>query len=110
MNSDAAVAAFAALSQPTRLAVLRLLLTTGPQGLAAGAVAERTGTVPSTLSHHLGLLERARLVRVRREGRFIFYAADPDGARELLAFVNALCCGETAPRGPSIPNRGIAAR
>lgn len=83
----AATLAFAALAQPTRLQALRLLLQSGPPGLTAGAIAERLGVVSSTLSHHLGQLERAGLVRARREGRFIYYAADPEAARRLLESV-----------------------
>lgn len=93
MQTLTAVAAFAALSQPTRLAAFRLLAGAGPQGLAAGEVAERLGVVASTLSHHLAVLERAGLVSTRRDGRFIYYAADRDGTRQLLAYVTEACGG-----------------
>lgn len=91
MQIPAAVAAFAALSQPTRLEVFRLLAASGTEGLPAGAIAERLGVVASTLSHHLGLLERAGLVCTRRAGRYVYYSADPDGVRRLLAFVAETC-------------------
>lgn len=83
--------AFAALSQQTRLEVFRLLAAAGPRGLTAGTIAERLGVVASTLSHHLGLLERAGLVRTRREGRFVYYATDFVGAQRLLDFVSEIC-------------------
>lgn len=110
MDSSIALAAFAALSQPTRLAAFRLLAAAGPRGLPAGVVADRLGTVSSTLSHHLGLLERAGLVRARREGRFVYYTVDPDGARQLLAFVTELCGREAARRGPAFLAGSVAAR
>lgn len=106
MDTAAAVAAFAALSQPTRLAVYRLLVDAGPQGLPAGTVAERLGVVASTLSHHLGLLERAGLACTRREGRFVYYAADPKGTRQLLDFVTATCGRIAAP--VAVPAAGMA--
>jgi len=100
MDTAATAAIFAALSQPTRLDVLRLLTAAGAQGLRAGAIADRLGVVASTLSHHLGQLENARLIRSRRQGRFVFYATDPEGARQLMADV-ALLCG--APRTEDRP-------
>ena len=106
MDTPTATAVFAALSQPTRLKAFRLLADAGPQGLAAGTVAERLGVVASTLSHHLGLLERAGLVRTRREGRFVYYAADPKGTRQLLDFVTAAC--RAVPGPVAVPPLGLA--
>lgn len=88
-----ATLAFAALSQPTRLEALRLLVRAGPEGLTAGTIADRLGVVSSTLSHHLAQLERAGLARARRQGRFVYYTADPDGTRRLLDCVSAACAG-----------------
>jgi len=90
-GSDFAAIAFAALSQPTRLEALRLLVRAGPDGLTAGTIAARLGVVSSTLSHHLAQLERAGLARARRQGRFVYYTADPDGTRRLLDCVTAAC-------------------
>lgn len=84
-----ATVAFAALSQPTRLAALHLLVQAGP--LTAGEIADRLGVVSSTLSHHLAQLERAGLARARRQGRFVYYAADQEGTRRLLDCVAAAC-------------------
>lgn len=97
MDTTAALAVFAALSQATRLEVFRLLVDAGPPGLAAGGIAERLGVVASTLSHHLGLLERAGLVRTRREGRFVYYAVDPKGTRQLLDFITTACEAVAGP-------------
>lgn len=92
MEINDAIGAFAALGHETRLAVFRLLVQAGPSGLAAGAVAEQAGVPPSTMSHHLGLLERAGLVRSWRVHRQIFYATDYEGTRKLLAFLLEDCC------------------
>jgi len=87
-----AVDALGALAHETRLAVFRMLVRAGPAGLIAGAVAERAGVPPSTMSHHLATLERAGLVRSERESRLIHYRADFAGMRRLLAFLMQDCC------------------
>jgi DNA-binding transcriptional ArsR family regulator len=92
LEQDAAVEALRALAQDTRLSVFRLLVKAGPDGMSAGEIAETVGSPPSTLSHHLGHLERAGLARSRRAGRMLFYAADYEGARRLLAFLMEDCC------------------
>lgn len=90
---DEAVAALAALAQETRLAVFRLLVRAGPEGVTAGAIADQAGVPPSTLSHHLAALERAGLVRSERESRLIRYRADYPGMRRLIDFLTHDCCG-----------------
>ncbi|WP_044559605.1 helix-turn-helix transcriptional regulator [Azospirillum sp. B4] len=92
MEPKAAIDAFAALAQETRLSVFRLLVQTGPNGLTAGDVAASVGVPASTLSHHLGILERAGLLRSWRMQRQIFYATDYEGTRRLLAFLMQDCC------------------
>lgn len=92
MEMNEAIGAFTALGHETRLTVFRLLVVAGPSGLAAGAVAEQAGVPPSTMSHHLGLLERAGLVRSWRVHRQIFYASDYEGTRKLLSFLMEDCC------------------
>lgn len=92
MEMNEAIGALTALGHETRLTVFRLLVQAGPSGLAAGAVAERAGVPPSTMSHHLGLLERAGLVRSWRVHRQIFYATDYEGTRKLLSFLMEDCC------------------
>jgi DNA-binding transcriptional ArsR family regulator len=93
METKDALSALAALAQETRLEVFRLLVRAGPSGLSAGAVAERVGVQPATLSFHLRELERAGLLTARRESRQIFYAPDILGMRALLAFLTEDCCG-----------------
>src|SRR6266851_2013888 len=86
MSSPHALAALAALGQPTRLAILRLLMRREPNGLAAGALADAIGCPHNTLSSHLGILARSGLVRGTRNGRSIIYRADVEGVRTLLVF------------------------
>lgn len=87
-----AVDALGALAHETRLAVFRMLVKAGPDGMIAGAIAEQQGVPPSTMSHHLATLERAGLVKSERESRLIHYRADYAGMRRLLMFLMQDCC------------------
>ena len=93
MNESDSLAALSALAHEHRLRVFRLLVRNGPGGLSAGDIAESLSLAPSSLSFHLGHLERAELIRSRREQRHIIYAADLDGMGRLLAFLTEDCCG-----------------
>lgn len=93
MEINKAVAAFAALSQSTRIDVFRLLIRSGRDGLAAGAIATRLDVKQNTLSANLSVLLKAGLIRNQREGRSIRYYADMDGLRTLLGFLLQDCCG-----------------
>jgi ArsR family transcriptional regulator, arsenate/arsenite/antimonite-responsive transcriptional repressor len=92
MEIKKAVAALEALAQETRLATFRALVHAGPQGLAAGALAEAVACPASTLSFHLKALSAAGLVRARQEGRFIYYSADFTRMSALLAYLTEHCC------------------
>ncbi len=92
MDDTAAIEAFGALAQDTRLAVFRLLVEAGPEGIPAGDLAKLVQVPHNTLSSHLGILARAALVIPRREGRSIFYAADFAGMRALIAYLVQDCC------------------
>jgi DNA-binding transcriptional ArsR family regulator len=92
MTGPHALSALAALGQPTRLAIFRLLMQREPEGLAAGSIAETIGCPHNTLSTHLGILVRAGLVRGARDGRSINYRADVDGMRALVGFLVTDCC------------------
>jgi len=87
------VQAFGALAQETRLGIYRLLVTAGPRGMAAGAIAEKLGLPPATLSFHLKELSRAGLANSRQDGRFIIYAANFDTMIALVSFLTENCCG-----------------
>lgn len=89
---DWAIDALAALAHETRLAVFRMLVKAGPDGMIAGAIAEQQAVPPSTMSHHLATLERAGLLLSTRESRLIHYRADYPGMRRLLVFLLQDCC------------------
>ena len=82
-----ALDAFGALSQATRLQMVRALVVAGPAGMAAGAVGDAVGASSSSASFHLAHLERAGLVTSRRESRSIIYAANYDGLSGLVEFL-----------------------
>jgi ArsR family transcriptional regulator len=92
METNDVVVALAALAQPTRLAVFRLLVEQGPTGLAAGEIASKLDIAPATLSFHFKELSRAGLVNTRQDGRFIYYAADFAAMNELIGFLTENCC------------------
>lgn len=93
MDKNNALDAFAALSQPTRLDAVRLLIKAGDAGMSAGDIGETLGVRQNTMSANLGVLSRSGLIRSTREGRSIRYFADMDGMRGLLAFLMEDCCG-----------------
>ena len=92
METSSAVTALSALAHPGRLEVFRLLVRTGPEGMAAGDIARATGSLANTLSANLNLLAAAGLVSSRRDGRSIIYSAGYDRMRDLLAFLMEDCC------------------
>ena len=93
MDKKDALAAFAALGQPTRLDIFRLLVRAGADGMLAGDMARTLDVRQNTLSANLSTLLQAGLVRNVREGRAVRYHADMDGMRGLLAFLLEDCCG-----------------
>jgi len=93
MQSTSVIRALAALAQEHRLAAFRLLVQAGPQGMAAGAIAERLGLPASSLSFHLAQLTHAGLVTSERHGRSIVYHADYTAMDGLLAYLTENCCG-----------------
>jgi DNA-binding transcriptional ArsR family regulator len=92
METKSVLAALAALSQEHRLAIFRLLIEHAPEGLSAGAVAERLSLAPATLSFHLKELSRAGLVASRQDGRFIWYRADIEAMSGLVGYLTENCC------------------
>jgi ArsR family transcriptional regulator, arsenate/arsenite/antimonite-responsive transcriptional repressor len=82
----------AALGQPSRLEIFRLLVRNESKGLSAGAIAEAIGCPHNTFSTHIAILARAGLVRGARGGRTITYRADLTGIRALIAFLVTDCC------------------
>jgi ArsR family transcriptional regulator len=87
-----AVAALAALAQENRLEIFRLLVQAGPEGMAAGQVAEKLSLAPNTLTFHFDRLRFAGLVTVRRDGRSMIYAARYEAMNGLVSFLTENCC------------------
>lgn len=94
MKSAGAVASLAALAHEHRLAIYRLLIKQGPDGLSAGMVGKRVGLSPSSLTFHLQSLQRAGLVRQLRVGRQLFYSADFSAMNDLVGYLTDECCVE----------------
>jgi ArsR family transcriptional regulator, arsenate/arsenite/antimonite-responsive transcriptional repressor len=92
METPNAVAALAALAQDNRLGIFRLLVQAGPEGMAAGQVADTLGLAPNTLTFHFDRLRFTGLVSVRREGRSMIYAARFDAMNDLISFLTENCC------------------
>lgn len=93
MEERQATLGFSALSQETRLRLMRLLAARGASGMPAGEIAALLGQAPSTLSFHLSALEQAGLVQSTRQGRQIIYAVRFAGLRALFSFLTETCCG-----------------
>jgi len=83
---------FAAMGAEPRLRIMQLLLTAHPQGLVVGDIQEELEIPASTLSHHLDKLKNEDLVKVRREGTFLWYAANTESLQEIINFLYAECC------------------
>jgi ArsR family transcriptional regulator len=83
---------FTAMGTEPRLRIMQLLLSAHPDGLVVGEIQNELGIPNSTLSHHLEKLKNEELVKVRREGTFLWYAANTGALEELLGFLYAECC------------------
>jgi ArsR family transcriptional regulator, arsenate/arsenite/antimonite-responsive transcriptional repressor len=87
------ITSLSALAQESRLAVFRLLVQAGPQGLVASKIGEQLGIPPSSLSFHLKELTHAGLITPKQDGRFVIYSANFSTMNALLAFLTENCCG-----------------
>jgi protein-tyrosine-phosphatase/DNA-binding transcriptional ArsR family regulator len=94
MDEKATIAALLALAQPTRLGVFKNLVRQGAEGLSAGEIAAQACVPHNTMSTHLGILQRAGLVKARRKSRSVIYAADLVGTMALLRFLLSDCLSE----------------
>src|SRR3990167_1988357 len=93
MKPAQVVKALAALAQPTRLAIYRLLVGRGQEGMGAGRVAEMLKVSPATLSFHFRTLSHAGLLDSRQDGRFVYYAANFTVMNGMVAYLTENCCG-----------------
>ena len=96
MKTTAAIDSLSALAHEHRLAIYRLLVQRGPDGLPAGVIGERVGLVPSSLTFHLQNLQRAGLITQRRESRQLFYSADFAVMNGLVSYLTENCCSDSA--------------
>jgi ArsR family transcriptional regulator, arsenate/arsenite/antimonite-responsive transcriptional repressor len=96
MKTTNVVDALGALAHEHRLAIYRLLVQRGPEGLPAGTIGERVGLVPSSLTFHLQNLQRAGLITQRRESRQLFYAADFAAMNDLVGYLTENCCSDSS--------------
>lgn len=107
MKTAAVIDALGALAHEYRLAIYRLLVEQGPAGLPAGAIGERVGLVPSSLTFHLQALQRAGLITQVRASRQLIYSADYSVMNGLVGYLTDKCCSadgegcETACAPPS---------
>lgn len=92
MEQDNAIEAFAALAQPSRMTIFRLLVRAGPGGLQVGEISRQLEIVASTLSGHLSILRRTGLLKATRHQREIHYAANLTVVNDLIGFLLADCC------------------
>src|ERR1700730_14678629 len=95
MKTRQVIEALGALAHEHRLAIYRLLVERGPEGLSAGVIAERIGLVPSSLTFHVQALQRSGLIPQRRVSRQVFYAADFEEMNALVGYLTENCCGQT---------------
>ncbi len=93
MHTKPAITALSALAQESRLAVFRLLVQAGPQGMPATRIAEELDIAPSSLSFHLKELTHSNLIVQTKAGRSLIYSANFNTMNELLGFLTENCCG-----------------
>ena len=92
MKSKDVIESLAALAQESRLAIFRMLVKRGPEGYTPTQIGEKLSVAPPTLSFHLKELQRAGLLDVRRDGRFLYYRANFSHMNQLIGFLTENCC------------------
>jgi DNA-binding transcriptional ArsR family regulator len=93
MDINAAILALGALAQEHRLALFRLLVQAGEDGMPAGAIAEKLGIPNSSLSFHLAQLREAGLISQERQHRSLIYRANYPAMNALVDYLTENCCG-----------------
>lgn len=89
---DNIAAAFAALGQPSRLRIVRLLLSAHPNGLPAGEIQKELGISAPTLSHHLDKLRQVGIVEATKDRQWIWYSVRSQALKYLIDFLFEECC------------------
>lgn len=110
MELKSAVAALSALAHEGRLAIFRMLVQAGPEGIAAGEIARRLDVPRNTLSSNLNILSNATLIDSRRESRSIIYTARYENMTELLEFLMQDCCGGSPEICAPLANLALTSR
>lgn len=110
MKTSHAVDALAALAQETRLNIFRLLVRHAPNGLPAGAIAQRLHLPNPTLSFHLNVLAATALIESHKNGRSISYSANLENVSRLTSFLMENCCGGRGGCGSPGEIRQLVAR
>jgi DNA-binding transcriptional ArsR family regulator len=105
MKTPAVIEALGALAHEHRLAIYRLLVQRGPEGLPAGTIGQRIGLLPSSLTFHLQNLQRAGLITQRRDSRQLIYSADFTVMNGLVGYLTENCCGNGGAEccAPALP-------
>lgn len=93
MDTKSTIVALAALAQESRLAIFRLLIQLGPEGLAATKIGAELGIAPSSMSFHLKELVHANLITARQDGRYVIYSGNFDAMNQVISFLTENCCG-----------------
>jgi ArsR family transcriptional regulator len=95
MKTSRIIDALGALAHEYRLAIYRLLVEQGPEGLPAGAIGSRIGLAPSSLTFHLQALQRAGLITAARASRQLIYSADFAVMNGLVGYLTENCCASS---------------
>jgi ArsR family transcriptional regulator, arsenate/arsenite/antimonite-responsive transcriptional repressor len=99
MKSTTAIVSLGALAQESRLAIFRLLVRRGPEGYTPTQIGDKLAVAAPTLSFHLKELQRAGLVDVRRDGRFLYYRPNISHMNRLISFLTENCCALASQEG-----------
>ena len=92
MKEENALTCIQALSNATRLRILRTLVAAGPEGMTAGEIADAVEATPSRASFHLSALAQTGLVRSTKAARSVIYAVDLMTVGGLVQFLLEDCC------------------
>lgn len=95
MKDELVAQKLSAMAHPVRLAIVRMLVRAGPDGMPAGQLGEPLGVASNALTFHLRKLAQVGLVSSRRSGQFIFYAAQFDALLDLTDHLVGACCTDS---------------
>ncbi|MBQ2816588.1 MAG: winged helix-turn-helix transcriptional regulator [Clostridia bacterium] len=76
-----------ALADPTRREILNMLKS---KGMIAGDIAQNFDMSFAAVSRHLSVLKEARLIRDKREGKFIYYELNASVLEEVMLWISSI--------------------